>query len=66
VARLVKKKIPLQCGRPGFDPWVRKIHWRREKLPTPLFWPGEFHGVHAVTKSWTQLSNFHSGIISRK
>ena len=28
------------------------------------FWPGEFHGlysqsVHGVTKSWTQLSNFH-------
>ena len=24
-----------------------------------MFWPGEFHGVHGVTKSWTQLSNFH-------
>ena len=20
----------LQCGRPGFDPWVRKIPWRRK------------------------------------
>ena len=28
--------------RPGFDPWVRKIPWRRERLPTPVFWPGEF------------------------
>ena len=27
---------------PGFDPWVGKIPWRREKLPTPVFWPGEF------------------------
>ena len=32
-------------GKPGFDPWVWKIPWRREKLPTPLFWPGEFQGV---------------------
>ena len=30
----------LQCGRPGFDPWVREIPWRRERLPTPVFWPG--------------------------
>ena len=29
--------------RPGFDPWVRKIPWRRERLPTPVFLPGEFH-----------------------
>ena len=26
-----------------FDPWVRKIPWRMEWLPTPLFLPGEFH-----------------------
>ena len=32
-------------GRPGFDPWVGKIPWRRERLPTPVFWPGEFHGL---------------------
>ena len=24
------KKICLQCRRPGFDPWVRKIPWRRK------------------------------------
>ena len=32
------------CGRPRFDPWVRKIPWRREWLATPVFLPGEFHG----------------------
>jgi len=21
--------------------------WRREKLPTPIFWPGEFHGLYS-------------------
>ena len=29
--------------RGGFDPWVRKIPWRREWLPTPAFLPGEFY-----------------------
>ena len=28
-----------------FDPWVGKILWRRERLPTPVFWPREFHGL---------------------
>ena len=37
----------VQCGRPGFDPWVGKIPWRRERLSTPVFWPGEFHGLHS-------------------
>ena len=27
-----------------FDPWVRKILWRREWQPTPVSLPGEFHG----------------------
>ena len=31
----------LQCGRPGFNPWVEKIPWRRAWQPTPLFLPGE-------------------------
>ena len=45
VAQLVKSSP--QCGRPGFDPWVGKIPWRREWLPTPVFWPGEFHGLYS-------------------
>ena len=28
-------------GRLGFDPWVGKIPWRKESLPTPVFWPGK-------------------------
>ena len=23
------------------------IPWRRERLPTPVFWPGEFHGLYS-------------------
>ena len=29
------------------DPWVGKIAWRRERLPTPVFWPREFHGPYS-------------------
>ena len=32
-------KICLQCRRPGFDPWVEKIHLRQEWQPTPVFLP---------------------------
>ena len=30
--------------RPGFNPWVGKIPWRRKWQPTPVFLPGESHG----------------------
>ena len=32
------------CRRPQFDFWVRKIPWRKDRLLTLVFWPGEFHG----------------------
>ena len=41
---LRQQRICLQCGRPGFCPWVGKISWRREWLPTPVSLPGEFQG----------------------
>ena len=42
VAQMVKNLPAMQ--ETGFDPWVGKIPWRREWQPTPVFWPGEFHG----------------------
>ena len=27
--------------------WDGKILWRREELPNPVFWPGEFHGPYS-------------------
>ena len=53
-----KKELPLwlswlrilpQFRRPGFNLWVGKIPWRGERLPTPVFWSGEFHGLYS---SW--------------
>ena len=33
-----------RCKKRRFDPWVRKISWRRTWQPTPIFLPGESHG----------------------
>ena len=62
VAQLVKNppamsEVHLQYGRPGFDPWVGKIPWRRERLPTPVFWPRVFQG-HKESDTTEQL-HFH-------
>ena len=40
-------RIHLHCGRPGFDTWFGKIPWKRESLPTPVFWPGEFRELYS-------------------
>ena len=45
-AQMVKNR--LQCGRPWFDPLVGKISWRRERLFTAAFLPGEFHGQRSL------------------
>ena len=38
------ERIGLQFRRPRFNPWVRKIPWRRQWLSTSVLFPGEFHG----------------------
>ena len=53
-----KKESACQCRRCRFDPWVRKIPWRRKWQPTPVFLAGKSHGQrslvgykgHGVTK----------------
>ena len=52
VAQLVKNLPAKQ--ETWFDPWVGKIPWRRERLPTPVFWPRKFRGsmgLQMVAKS---------------
>ena len=41
---LIGKESTCQCRRRGFEPWVRKIPWRRKWKPTPVFLPVEFRG----------------------
>ena len=37
-----------RCKRCGFNPWVRKILWRRAWQPTPVFLLGESHGQRSL------------------
>ena len=46
VAQTVKDLLAKQ--KPGFYHWVRKIPWRREWLPTPVFLSVEFHGQKSL------------------
>ena len=46
MAQLVKNH--LQCRRPRFQPWVRKITWRRKWQPTPVLLPGKSHGRRSL------------------
>ena len=41
VAQLVKNPPAMR------ETWAGKIPWRRERLPTPVYWPGEFHGLYS-------------------
>jgi len=54
---LVVKNLPANAGdvRLRFDPWVRKIPWRRAWPPTPVFLPGESLWTEepGIAKSWT-------------
>ena len=54
IAQLVKNLPAMQ--ETLVSSCVGKIHWRREWLPTPVFWPGAYktpwtYTVHGVAKS---------------
>ena len=45
VSQLVKN-LPVMWET-GFDPTVGNMPWRRERLPTALYWPGELHALYS-------------------
>ena len=54
------KESPCSAGDLGLIPGLGRSPGEKEKLLTPVFWPGEFHGLCSlwVTKSHRQLSDF--------
>ena len=44
------KESTCKAGGPQFDSWVRKIPWRRDRLPTPAFrgFPGGSDGKESA------------------
>ena len=65
VAQMVKKNH-LQHGRPGFDPWIGKISWRRAWQPTPVFLPRESPGLWRLAgySSWGYKESDITGWLS--
>ena len=43
----VGKESTCNAGDPSSIPGLGRFPWRREWLPTPVFWPGEFHGLYS-------------------
>ena len=41
------KEYTCNVGDLGSIPGLGRSPWRRERLPTPVFWPGEFHGLYS-------------------
>ena len=68
------KEPTCQCRRRRrceFNPWVRKIPWRRTWQPTPIFLPGESHGQRSLAgygpiglqrnrHNWSDLACMHA------
>ena len=46
IAQLVKNPPAMQESPVRF--LDQEDHWRRDRLPTPVFWPGEFHGTYSL------------------
>ena len=42
------KESAGQCRRQVFDPWIRKMPWRSNWQPTPVFLPGKSHGQRSL------------------
>ena len=44
------KNLPANAEdmRCEFDPWVRKVPWRRVRQPIPILLPGESHGQRSL------------------
>ena len=41
------KESACYMGALGSIPGLGRYPWRRDRLPTPVFWPGEFHGLYS-------------------
>ena len=42
------KESACSAGESRYNPWVRKIPWRRDRLLTAVFLPGESHGQRTL------------------
>ena len=62
------KESTCQCRRPRFDPWVRKIPWRREWQSMSVFLPGKSHGQRSLASysSWGRERVRHDWVTQKQ
>ena len=51
------KESACNAGDLGSIPGSGRFPWRRERVPSPVFWPGEFHGLYSPFPSPGDLPN---------
>ena len=60
----VVKNLPANAGD-RFDPWVRKLPWRRKWQPTPVFLPGKSHGQRRPAGYSTQGHRVRHDLVTK-
>ena len=58
----------LQCTRPRFNSWVRKIPWRRKWQATPVFLPGKSHEQRSLAgySQWSYKESDTTELLNNK
>ena len=51
--------------RPGFNPWVRNIPWRRKWQHTPVLLPGKSHGQKSLVQATSPRGHKESDMTER-
>ena len=60
------KEPTCPCRRCRFDPWVRKIPWRRKWQPTVAFLPGKFQRGLAGYSPWSRKRVRHNQVTKQQ
>ena len=60
------KIIYLSSRRCKFDPWVRKIPWRRKCQPKPVFLPGESHEQWSLVGEFMELQRVRHDLATKQ
>ena len=61
----VVKSLP-SSGKPGFDPWVKKIPWKRKWPSIPVFLPGKSHRQRSLRLQSMELHGIRHDLVTEE